>query len=174
MKYIGNRAKAPRVSAVALTRDRLSELFHYDPDTGLFTRLRRTAQRVRAGEVAGSPDSRGCLRMAIDGKLYLLHRLAWLYVTGVWPTNEIDHMDGNPSNNAFANLRDVPHLLNAQNTRRPRNAANLLGVSRSGSKYRADIRAEGKRLYLGTFATAEEAHVAFLNAKRTLHQGCTL
>lgn len=172
MIYIGNKKRVPRVRKT-LTAHRLKEVFDYDRATGVFIRRIRTAQRVRAGELAGCINSRGCLSMRVDGKLYLAHRLAWLYVTGEWPTQHIDHRDGNPSNNAFANLRDVAPLINAQNIRRARvdSSIGLIGVGRSGSKFRADIQANRKTRYLGTFDTAEAAHQAYLSAKRELHEG---
>lgn len=176
MIYIGNKAakRKPVERGTALTQQRLIELFNYDSETGALTRRVRTSQRTYVGQTAGSPDERGCCRLMVDGRLYLLHRLAWLYVTGQWPQHEIDHVDGNPSNNAFSNLRDVPHLWNVQNVRRARGRTMLIGVQPSGAKFRADICVDRKNRYLGTFDTKEEARAAYVSAKRVLHKGCAL
>jgi hypothetical protein len=158
-----------------LTAQRLRELLHYDPETGVFTWSVRTSNRIKVGDVAGSGASRGCLQIAVEGRLYLAHRLAWLYVYGCWPVHAIDHRDGNPSNNRIENLRDVLPSVNSQNMRRSHrdNKTGLLGVAwdnRRG-KWIARITASGKRMHLGYFDSAENASVAYLRAKEIHHPG---
>ena len=155
----------------------LRELFHYDPETGVFTRLvTRQGQGARAGDVAGTLKPSGYLTIWICGANHMAHRLAWLYVHGKWPTHEIDHIDGNRANNAIANLRDVTRSVNHQNLRRARSdsAHGFLGVSPFFGKWKARITVNRVFQHLGVFDTPEEAHAAYLEAKRRLHVGCTI
>jgi len=148
----------------------------YDPETGIFTRLVRTSNRIKIGDVAGSLSRYGYLEFQLYGKLRKAHRLAWLYMTGEWPVGEIDHRDTDRTNNRFSNLRDVTSLGNKQNRRAPNknSSTGLLGVSPKRDKWKAQIRANGKNRHLGTFTTPMEAHAAYLKAKRELHEGCTI
>ncbi len=164
------------MATAILTQDRLRELLHYDPDTGVFTNRVKRSRKTIAGAVAGCL-SRGRVVIRLDGRLHLAHRLAWLYVHGRWPSMDVDHIDGNAQNNRLHNLRDVPHQVNIQNQRRARadNTVGLLGVSKRGGKFLAQIAdKDGGRPRIGAFATPEEAHAAYLEAKRRLHEGCTI
>lgn len=158
-----------------LTYERLRELLHYDPETGVWTWLARTTNRVDVGFVAGSM-SRGKVSIRIDGKLHLSHRLAVLYITGDWPSGVVDHVNGDSGDNRWSNLRDVSQRVNLQNRRSPssNNRTGLLGVSRRNRRFQASIKVDGPRIYLGTFDTPEQAHEAYLAAKRRLHPGNTL
>lgn len=164
-----------------LTAQRARELLSYDPDSGIFTWNVDVGRwgRIKAGTTTGSPDANGHLRIQVDGTLYYAHRLAWLIETGNWPAGDVDHRDGVPANNHWGNLRDVPHRTNTENRRRAhRNKSSGLpmGVSidnRDGA-FRADITVDGKARSLGRFTNPEQAHEAYLNAKRELHVGCTI
>jgi hypothetical protein len=103
-------------------------------------------------------------------------RLAWFYTTGAWPKDQIDHIDGNKSNNRFANLREATPSQNTQNQRRAMrtNKLGILGVILARGKFRAQIWFDGKNKFLGYFATAEAAHAAYLAAKRKFHPTCTI
>lgn len=160
----------------AVTEKRLRELLHYDPETGIFTRIVGKGGKP-SGSVSGKKTLGGYWQIKVDHISYRAHRLAWLYVYGKWPANMIDHIDGNPLNNSISNLRDVTRSVNVQNVKRARanNKLGLLGVSRNRNKFQAAIKTEdGKRHYLGTYQTPELAHEAYLSAKRKLHQGCTI
>lgn len=152
---------------------RLRELFVYCPFAGTFTRLVRTSSRSPVGAVL---RAHGYTQVRIDGKAYYLHRLAWLYTTGKWPVEEIDHIDGDPANNRFSNLRDIPPALNRQNQRRARadNVTGLLGVSPRRGGYRAEIAIDGKTTVIGQFGDPQAAHAAYVRAKRQMHSACTL
>lgn len=157
-----------------LTAQRLREILHYDPETGVFTwRIKRGGKMP--GAVAGC-KAVGKVIISIDDTLWRAHRLAWLYMTGNLPTNNIDHIDGNPHNNIFSNLRDVTQLVNAQNIRRPskNNSIGVLGVLKHGPSWRASLLANGVLHRVGGFKTKEEAAVAYLELKRKFHDGCTI
>lgn len=154
-----------------LTAQRLRELVHYDPATGAMT-------RHSTGATLATKMPQGHLRGSVDGVEYLLHRLAWLYMTGEWPSGEIDHIDGDGSNNRWANLRDTTKRTNQQNRRRANknSKSGLLGASwrKDRGHWTARILVGKRYMYLGRFETAEEAHAAYVEAKRIHHAGCTL
>lgn len=154
------------------THERVLEALAYDPETGVFTR-RTPAGRLRVGDVAGTTRVDGYRAIKIDGCLIGSHVLAWLWMTGEWPTYEVDHIDGNPLNNAFANLRDEPHNVNMRNIMAPQknSSSGFRGVSwaKRERKWRADIKVNGKKKYLGYFDTPEEASAAYLRAKAEHH-----
>ena len=158
-----------------LTAEMLRSLLDYNPDTGVFT-WRPRANGWWEGGVAGSPDGWGHTRIRIYSKSHGAHRLAWLYVYGEWPKDQVDHIDGNPANNAIRNLRDVDNSVNQQNRKRASAASShgFMGTTKTRYGWVAKIRAEGKYCYLGTFGTPEEASAAYLEAKRRLHVGCTI
>lgn len=148
----------------------------YDPQSGLFTwRQRRRHHPV--GSAAGAVCKRGYVVIGLLGKTRKAHRLAWAYVYGEMPAGLIDHIDGNKSNNRIDNLRVVTNTVNMQNLRAaPKGSASgKLGVhvGRS-SKWRARIIVDGARVNLGSYETPEEAHQAYIAAKRRLHPGCAI
>jgi len=156
-----------------LTAERLRELLHYDPETGVFIWLVSTNGRIRVGDVAGHLTAAGYRRIKIDGRCYFSQRLAWLYVHGVFPFNQSDHRNGQRDDNRLCNLRDVDHSGNMQNRRRAhlQNKSGFLGVSldKQRGKWTAIIQANGKKRNLGRFTSPELAHAAYLKAKRELH-----
>lgn len=165
-----------------LTPERLKSVLHYDPETGLFTWLvdMKTGRgngriHITAGSKAGTPD-RGYTRIGVDGTRYWAHRLAFLWMTGSFPKLHVDHMDGDHSNNKWVNLRDVSHMVNMQNRRKPAagSAYGLLGVAANHKRFLAQIVVDKKYIYLGTHDTPLQANAAYLKAKRELHIGNTL
>lgn len=158
-----------------LTHERLLALVTYDPQTGIFRWRKDMKGGCRAGEQVGYVDDLGYWRTSLDGARHRLHRVAWFYMHGAWPDHDIDHINGIRSDNRIANLRDVPRRTNLENLRNTKGgAAGLLGVTPRDKKFIAQIRAHGKGHYLGRYATAEEAHAAYVEAKRRLHEGNTL
>jgi hypothetical protein len=159
-----------------ISHKRLKELLHYDPETGVFTRLIRLSNFIHIGDVAGGNDGHGYWRITIYGIKYQASRLAWLYMKGVWPTFEIDHKDTNPSNNRWKNLRDVTHVVNGQNRRKANknNRTGSIGVVPHGERFQVNVWLAGKQHYIGTYSTLKLAKKAHKDAKRELHPGCTI
>lgn len=160
-----------------LTAERLRELLDYDPVMGVFTRRIGRRGTSAAGSKVGTMGGNGYLQAVVDGEQHYAHRLAWLHVTGNWPAAQIDHIDGDKSNNAISNLRDVPQSVNQKNRRHAMStnkSSGLLGVSANRGRWQATIRIDGKHRFLGRFDTPEKAHEAYLDAKRKYHAGCTI
>ena len=158
-----------------LTADRVREALQYDKSSGRFTWLIKASTKTRVGSLAGCVR-RGYLRIKLNGYPYSAHRLAWLWVTGAWPTGHVDHINRNKGDNRWANLRDVSASINAQNRLHAssNSSTGILGVSPYMGRFRAVIFAGGKQIYLGLFATPELAREAHLRAKRQYHKGCAL
>lgn len=156
-----------------LTQELLKKYLSYNPETGLFIRLITTSRKANAGLVAGRVDKQGYVRISVMGKHQKAHRLAFLYMTGAFPSMDVDHINGNRSDNRWINLRDVPASINVQNIFMPQTngTSGYRGVSfhKKSGKYRATIRANGKTKQIGTFLTAEEAGNAYLMAKSVFH-----
>ncbi len=162
-----------------LTREQCASLLHYDPENGCIAWKvdRRGRWGIKAGMVAGYIDGEGYRRVRIGLKNHAAHRLAFLLMTGAWPAGVVDHMNGDRTDNRWSNLRDVSNTENLQNLRAPyaNNRAGFLGVHGvEGGRYCAQIRAGGVTRHIGIFATPEEAHAAYLAAKRQHHAGCTV
>ncbi|MBK6865537.1 MAG: HNH endonuclease [Ideonella sp.] len=161
-----------------LTAQRLRELLHYDPETGIFTWGVSHRNGIHCGRQAGCISKHiGYRLIRIDGILYLAHRLAWIHSTGVFPSAEIDHINGNRADNRLCNLRDVSRAINSNNSRIARSSnksSGLLGTYKVGNSFCAHIMVSGVTKHLGSFKTKELAHTAYLEAKRKLHVGSTI
>jgi hypothetical protein len=158
---------------------RLREAIEYDPISGEFHRLKGHPinGNLAVGSRAGSKDRHGHLRISFENKQHASHRLAWLLMTGAWPSAHIDHINGDRSDNRWSNLRDVSPSVNSQNRKaaKKNSSTGLLGVSRhGGNRFRADICTGGKKQFLGVFDDPQLAHQAYIDAKRINHQGNTL
>jgi len=165
------------MSKADLSVDRLRELLQYSPHSGLFVRRRSISGRnARKGAVAGCDNGQGYIVISVDRCVYRAHRLAFLYMTGHWPTDEVDHINGIRSDNRWSNLRNASTQENTHNQRTPQRngSTGFLGVRFYGGKFRAAIGLDGVRRHLGTFPSAELAHAAYLAAKRKLHSNCTI
>lgn len=151
-----------------LTQIRLKELFLYDEFTGLFI-------RKKTNKVTGTLHKEGYIQISVDCKLYLAHRLAWLYMYGNFPKLKIDHKDCNKANNRISNLRDVSNQFNCQNKIRSNknNKYGLLGahLDKKTGKFCARISVNGKTIHIGMYKTKEEAHQSYIEAKRIYHPG---
>jgi hypothetical protein len=156
-----------------ITQDRLKELLNYDPDNGIFTWKIKT-NKVNIGDIAGnvSVALKGYVKIGIDKKQYWAHRLAFLYITGSLPKEHVDHIDGNPNNNKWDNLRSCSRNENYQNRSRKKNSTSkYLGVSwgKKSNKWQSRIQVNGKVNYLGCFDTEESAYAAYCDEKKVLH-----
>jgi len=154
---------------MTIDRKRLVDLLDYDADTGVFVwRVRRG--RIQAGARAGTIAKEGYRVIQIDWRIYRAGRLAWFYITGVWPVREIDHFDRDPANDSFRNLRDVDDVQQARNKAGwKRNPTGMRGVTvvkpskergTTSIRYAAHIGVGGKQKWLGQFATIDEAIAA--------------
>lgn len=154
----------------------LRRRFSYNPETGIFTRLVQNNSNALRGEIAGHIDrTRGYMFITISGKRYRAHRLAWFYIHGYWPLNEIDHINGNRSDNRLCNLREATRAENSQNLRRARSrnfSTGVLGVSfcKPVGKFRARLEIDGKEKCFGYFKTIDEASAAYEAGKRKYHR----
>ena len=154
-----------------LTAESLREALDYDPATGLFT-WRISRSNVHAGSRAGSDDGNGYVQIRLFRRTYRAHRLAWLYVYGVWPECMVDHKNRTRSDNRIENLRLADDSQNLQNTpTRSNNRSGYRGVywHARAKKWAAEINAYGCQKYLGLFGTPEDAHTAYLMAAAGLH-----
>ena len=151
----------------SITADELRSILHYDPLTGVFTRRESASGRL-AGSVAGSV-SPGYIRVWVLKRLYMAHRLAWLYVYGTWPKNQIDHINRNRSDNRIANLRDVTNQQNMCNAGDfSTNTSGRKGVywDKRDSRWRACIVNKGRYFSLGYFDTQAKAVAARVAAEK--------
>ena len=147
--------------------------FSYDAKTGIVFKIKPNGEKVRASFLC---SRQGRNRVSFKSKKMYAYRVAWLLHHGMWPSGEIDHINGDHSDDRLCNLRDVSRSQNQENIRRPtsRNRLGVLGVSKNKDRYSASIKTHGAVRHLGSYKTAEDAHEAYLQAKRSLHAGCTL
>lgn len=146
-----------------ITQKELKELLEYDENTGIFTWNLANSNRIKIGDMAGVYRFDGYLTIRINGKPYLAHRLAWLYIYGEWPKNQIDHINGIRDDNRITNLRNVTNRENHQNKKEHR-GGKLVGASfhKTANKWESQIQINGKRKFLGYYNTELEAHEAYL------------
>lgn len=132
-----------------------------------------------SGSIAGTVDRRGRVHVKIGDSAYRAHRIAWLHFYGEWPSDQIDHINGNPSDNRIANLRDVDGSTNRENQRKARTdnlSSGTLGVTwcKHYKKWKASIRVKGVLKHIKYCDSLEAAEAAYLAAKRAMHIGCTI
>lgn len=156
---------------------RLKELLTYYPDAGVFVwshaKVGKGRGRIEPGTIAGSLNPyRGYIYLKIDQRMYSAHRLAYFYVNGAWPADEIDHINGDKTDNRINNLRPATRSQNGMNTRaKSRNTSGIKGVdwNKKQQRWRARIRTLKGRKDLGGFLTKEEAAAAYARAAHELH-----
>lgn len=147
-----------------LTHERLLSVLHYDAATGVFT---WRVNHPRSKGIAGSHGKDGEIIIKIDFVKYRANRLAWFYMNAGWPERQVDHVDGDVKNNVWSNLRLA---TNTENTRNrgctKRNKTKMKGVTVHRNGFVAKIGINRKTIYLGKFATAEEAHEIYKKAAK--------
>lgn len=155
-----------------VTYSQAKETLEYSPETGEFVRL-VAAGGAKVGDRAGTDALSGYRQINVAGVLCYAHRLAWLIMTGEWPADQIDHINGIRNDNRWCNLRQADALLNGGNQRKPRrnNKLGTLGVSFVKNRFYARIRVNRKMISLGGYETADLAYQAYVKAKRELHPG---
>lgn len=155
-----------------LTQERLKELLHYDPETGLFRWRIKPSRTAEIDDVAGNIHVDGYRVIGIDGKIYRAARLAWLYIHGAFPKGLIDHKSGDRSDDRICNLRPATAAENARNApEKSTRPGHLKGayLNKKTGRWFSAIRVNHKSRRLGTFATREEAHAAYCRAAQELH-----
>lgn len=155
----------------AVSIERLREVLHYDPETGVWTWLKTLSRRKFAGLRAGSVRPDGYRTICVDGRTYYSQRLAWFYMLGEWPEGDIDHKNVTPGDDRWSNLRVADHSKNGANVR-------LSGANTSGFKgvwwhkqrgyWCAEITMRGKKVRFSGFKTAQLAHEAYVDAAKRL------
>lgn len=159
--------------------EKFKEYFHYDKDSGVFTVIKKNCKRILLGTEAGTIDKKGYRVIQFGGSIYKAHRLAWIYVHGVWPSQVIDHINGNRSDNRLVNLREASHGQNKTYSKPTKtNTSGKMGVSKrtfnSGTvKWAARININHKQIHLGYFNTYEEAVKVRLQAEDKYYKGFT-
>lgn len=161
-----------------LTQEYLKECLEYDPETGrLVWKERPVCHFVNevvckrwngklAGKQAGSRTQKGYTTLRIARHPYLAHRVIWRIIWGAWPVEQLDHINGDKSDNRLGNLREASNAENCRNKKAHRNnKLGYKGVTRGReNKFHAEIALSDRRVYLGTFSSPEAAHAAYCRA----------
>lgn len=160
-----------RESEAKLTAADVRELLNYDPETGVLRwKAGGKGRKRKSNGVAGYFDNRlGYHRVRIGEHNYLGHRIGWLLSYNEWPAMDVDHINGNPSDNRLANLRRATNSQNQQNRRLgSNNTSGYKGVffNKQCRKWAATIFADGRARHLGLFSTPDQAHVAYVDAAK--------
>jgi len=151
-----------------ITQSQLKELLSYDPETGVFFWL---VGRKMAGKIAGCFNADGYLQIGVNGKIYLAHRLAWLFVNGAFPS-ALDHINGTKTDNRICNLRECTAAENQRNVGISKaNTSGFKGVywHKDKKKWYARIGVNSRLKNLGNFATPELASAAYQAKAREVH-----
>lgn len=155
-----------------LTQSELKQYLDYNPETGLFTWIKKKAAWQKAGSLAGTVHHEGYVVIGFNYKAYPAHRLAWLFVHGSFPKTELDHINRIRTDNRMSNLREVTTQQNQFNlTKRKKTTSKYIGVSWNTrlQKYVAQIQVNKQKIYLGTYEDEYDAHAAYKIAKLQLH-----
>jgi hypothetical protein len=157
-----------------MTAARLRTMFYYDENTGLFTRL-IAAGGKRSNTIAGWKHKEGYTGIRIDRTSYLAHRLAWLYAVGRWPFDQLDHINGDRSDNRLANLRECSNAENCQNVKAHCDGSGCIGTTfdKRHNRWVASIGHNGKRYHLGNFDDQDSAAKQYQKSKRLFHDFAT-
>lgn len=150
----------------SLTQKELKRQLRYNPESGIFTRIVSNSNRVKIGSIAGWYHN-GYISIDIDCESYGSHRLAWFYMTGEWPKDQIDHINHVRDDNRWSNLRECTNAQNGANASKSKNnTSGYKGVSWNNgiNKWTTQIMFNYKKIHLGCFHCKHEAALAY-NAK---------
>lgn len=155
-----------------MDHEEFKKAYHYNPETGQFTRLIRQGRSNLPGLLSPKPAKlSGYLRHNFCGTVYYAHRLAYFYMTGTWPENDIDHINGIRHDNRWCNLRAASREINTNNVHATvKTPSGYKGVYRrnnkNSTKWQAKLSINGAEKWLGVFNTPEEASTAYKQAKQ--------
>lgn len=155
-------------NTIPINQSVLKARLRYNYKTGEFRWIRDHKHKKLAGVVAGYKNN-GYISITLNGKQYMAHRLAWLYTTGSFPKNSIDHINGIRSDNRMANLRDVTCAENSKNQKIAcNNTSGFKGVEwiPSRNKWRALISSDGKKINVGSHDCKIDAVSAVIRARK--------
>ena len=158
--------------SLTLTQDRLKTLLHYNPYSGNFTVLKTSNNSKNIGSIAGRLNRSGYTIIYVDGKRYLAHRLAWLYVTGDFPESMLDHVNCIKNDNRFINIREANHRLNAYNRTADKNSiSKYKGVTwcKRDKRWVAQININGINKWLGRFDSEIKAFKKYCDVAKKQH-----
>lgn len=159
-----------RMPSMKITQDQAIQIFNYDPITGILSWKETRGSRATKGERAGTLDDNGYRAVHLIHKKYWEHRLIWLLVHGEYPSDELDHINGMPSDNRLCNLRLALRGQNCFNTKIPKtNTSGFKGVCFQSGKWRARCKVRGVKYHLGYFYTPEEASMAYNSFVKVKH-----
>lgn len=155
-----------------LTQEELRRVLHYAPETGLFTWRVRLSIRIVVGKRAGAKMVIGYTSIGIYGRDYLAHRLAWFYMTGVWPPDDIDHINGIRNDNRWCNLRPATRQQNMQNKRKlDANTSGIKGVSwdKLNKKWFTQVTRPDGTKFFARYSSKDEAAAAYAREATKAH-----
>lgn len=152
-------------------QQKIKSSLHYNRDTGLFIwkKVSKYSNSTKVGDIAGTIDCHGYIRIHIDGKYIKAHRLAWFFEHGYFPNKSIDHINHNKRDNRICNLRDVSTLENNRNksiTSKSKTGVHGVRFIKSRNKYKANIVVNKKEVFLGYYLNVEDAIIARKNAEK--------
>lgn len=152
-----------------ITLEALNRLFEFDLETGTVT-YKVDRYKCKAGDIVGWVDENGYRRTKFRGQTYFLHKLIWYHVYGTYPS-ELDHRDGDPSNNSISNLRVATRTQNLGNANIRTGVSGTRGVHMNSerSKWRSMIHYGGRAYFLGDYNTKEEAAAVYRKAAEELY-----
>lgn len=154
--------------------ERVRECFDYNQDTGVFIWKIRTSNRIRVGDPTGCISTTdGYMYIRLDRRNHVAHRLAWAFVHGYFPPDDVDHINGIRSDNRIGNLREASRAENGQNRKTSsNNKSGVKGVCRhqKSGKWRAQVHFEGKQHFFGLYDSLECASEAARAGREKLHR----
>lgn len=164
-----------------ISHEELLRRLAYNPESGEFIWRDCPSHPELVGKAAGYVRPKDGIVIRLDGVRYRAARLAWFYMTGSWPYDVVDHINGDTLDNRWSNLRSVDGSINAQN-RRSSKRGKLAPIGaylhKKSGKYQASMTltllGQKRSIYLGLYDTEEQAHMAYMEAKRMLQDGATL